>query len=91
MSTASSRPGTARWLPQKDGSTGDTYWLDSDTGATTWDDPAKAPPTAGTPSGATEGGVGWVPCQDDQGNTYYFNQSTGESSWENPEKVSLAL
>ena len=90
--------GEANWVEQVDEATGRKFWLNADTGFTSWDDPnAELSSGAGgeqeeeDEEGADEAGE-WEEAQDDSGNTYYYNTATGETSWENPaEKFSLDL
>eukprot|EP00940_MAST-03C_sp_MAST-3C-sp2_P003570 g3570.t1 len=60
-----------KWREEHDES-GNTYYLNSETGETSWKKP--------------EGGDGeeWVEHHDAEGNTYFYNTRTQETTWEKP-------
>ena len=57
-----------------DSRTGDVYWVNSQTGETTWKHPSWLPP-------------GWEEVVDGRtGDKYFFHTPTGKSSWSRPDK-----
>ena len=64
----------AAWEQHTDAASGNPYWHDADTGATTWDDPA-AP--------VVDPYADWQAAADPAGTTYYYT-ADGRTSWEWP-------
>ncbi|KAA0159361.1 hypothetical protein FNF28_05899 [Cafeteria roenbergensis] len=71
-------PPPSVWVKHTDPDAGRDFWFNSETGVTTWTDPAL--PRFGP----------WVEITDDEGDTFYTNETTGESQWDPPEEVLAA-
>ena len=71
-----SGPLPANWRPVLS-SSGETYYMNDETGETTWDLPTEA----------TRLPHGWEAVVSSSGGTYYKNVSTGETTWDLPTKM----
>ena len=68
------------WVASVDQATGQTFYLNEQTGESQWEPPPQA---QASPPVATQGG--WVASVDPAtGQTFYQNELTGESQWEPP-------
>ena len=75
--TGGQQAASSGWVAQVDEASGETFYLNSQTGETQW----EPPPTGPTGGQAT----GWVAQVDEaSGETFYVNSQTGEAQWEPP-------
>ncbi|VEU34893.1 unnamed protein product [Pseudo-nitzschia multistriata] len=70
------------WVETTDPASGQTYYFNTKTNETSWDNPNAA--TTATEQEST-GDSDWAELVDpSSGQTYYYNEKTGETSWEKP-------
>lgn len=81
------------WTEANDPSSGRAYFVNANTGETTWERPKSGPPVMAAlpPPGPAGGGAlppGWSAQVDPaSGRTYYVNSVTGATSWEFPSQA----
>ena len=71
------------WTPQKSTTTGDTYYVNSLTGETTWSRPTQTAAEA-LDEFLDSGPAVWQSVSSSTGKSYYFNTRTGATQWEQP-------
>ena len=95
--SATSEDTSSDWVEVADPTSGKTYYFNSKTNETSWDNPNESTATAAAVEESTtaaeqdgNGDSDWSESVDpSSGKSYYYNSKTGETSWEKPTSTTV--